>query len=253
MSEYIDDESVVVYYNYRHYIPVISNWLNRDILSENGGLNLYSMARNCCVSRFDILGLCCCGDCEIRNFYTKGPMLLGFRIHSMAGIDYGEISIRMLLESIGENYIDALVKTKGGAVLSELIEQVKKVNVGEKLASLVISELGHVMEVQLQIGVVYSYQRRDCKKKYWFSKRCIWSRWKNVNGIESEWKSAPKADSNNPIENHFAIEQLITDPDGVVDLFKKSIEKIIDKELDEEDDFNSENVPEISKCKVVEY
>jgi hypothetical protein len=36
-------------------------------------------------------------------------------------------------------------------------------------------------------------------------------------------------------------------------LFKKSIEKIIDKELDEEDAFNSEKVPEISKCKVVEH
>ena len=253
--EYVDDNIVVVYYNFRHYNPVSGSWLSRDLLLENGGLNLYLISHNNCMTVSDALGLCCCGDCEVRNFVAIGPMLLGFRIHSMAGLDYSEVSLGKLLEMIGEDYVDALVKAKGSKAINELLdvfkEILKNVDVGSKVASLLISDLAHVMEVQLEIGTVYSYQRRDCKKKHWFSFRCTWSEWKNVYGTTSEWKAAPVMDSNNPLENQFAVEQLITDPEGVLEIIRNSIDKIIDEALENVADFGPDDVPEISKCKIV--
>jgi RHS repeat-associated protein len=256
-SEYAEDDTAMVYYNYRHYDSGSGSWLNRDPLSENGGLNLYMMARNSCVTRFDVLGLCCCGDCEIRNFFAIGPMLLGFRIHSMAGIDYGQVSVKKLLKLIGADFVEVLVDTKGRAVLKELKnvfkDILKKVNEGSQIASFIISGLGHIMEVQLEIGTVYSYQRRDCKKKHWYSPRCSWSKWNNIYGIKSDWMSATPSDTNDPLENKFAVEQIVTDPYGVRTKLVESINVIIDEALKNIEVFGPDKVPEISDCKTVEH
>ena len=56
-SEYHDDETELVYYNYRYYNPMLGRWINRDPIEEQGGSNLYTMANNNTISRFDILGL----------------------------------------------------------------------------------------------------------------------------------------------------------------------------------------------------
>ena len=55
-SEYAEDVLGLMYYNFRFYDSELCNWLNRDLLDENGGINLYLFCANnsiCCV---DILG-----------------------------------------------------------------------------------------------------------------------------------------------------------------------------------------------------
>ena len=56
-SEYHDDESSLVYYNYRYYSPDLGRWLNRDPIGEKGGWNLYWIVQNKMIDVFDILGL----------------------------------------------------------------------------------------------------------------------------------------------------------------------------------------------------
>ena len=45
-SEYAEDETATVYYNYRHYEPMAGRWLTRDPIEEVGGFNMYSFCLN---------------------------------------------------------------------------------------------------------------------------------------------------------------------------------------------------------------
>ena len=46
-SEYAEDDTATVYYNYRHYEPLRGRWLSRDPIAENGGMiNMYSFLDN---------------------------------------------------------------------------------------------------------------------------------------------------------------------------------------------------------------
>jgi RHS repeat-associated protein len=49
--------SGLVYYLYRFYDPQLQRWLNRDPIRENGGINLYTFARNAAINRADAKGL----------------------------------------------------------------------------------------------------------------------------------------------------------------------------------------------------
>ena len=40
-SEYAEDDTATVYYNYRHYEPVMGRWMSRDMLAPKCGDNLY--------------------------------------------------------------------------------------------------------------------------------------------------------------------------------------------------------------------
>ena len=55
-SEYHDDETGLVYYNYRYYSPELGRWISRDPTEEEGGVNLYAMVGNNPVNRWDHLG-----------------------------------------------------------------------------------------------------------------------------------------------------------------------------------------------------
>ena len=55
-SEYFDDETGLVYYNYRYYSPQMGRWINRDPIQEKGGWNLYAMVGNNTINRKDRLG-----------------------------------------------------------------------------------------------------------------------------------------------------------------------------------------------------
>lgn len=55
-SEYFDDETGLVYYNYRYYSPQMGRWINRDPIGEEGGWNLYAMVGNNIINRSDKLG-----------------------------------------------------------------------------------------------------------------------------------------------------------------------------------------------------
>jgi RHS repeat-associated protein len=56
-NEYHDDETGLVYYNYRYYNSEIGRWTKRDPIEEEGGLNLYGMLNNDTVNFEDYLGL----------------------------------------------------------------------------------------------------------------------------------------------------------------------------------------------------
>jgi rhs family protein-like protein len=56
-SEYHDDETGLVYYNYRYYSPELGRWIKRDPAEESGGVNLYVMTGNNAIGYIDNLGL----------------------------------------------------------------------------------------------------------------------------------------------------------------------------------------------------
>jgi RHS repeat-associated protein len=56
-SEYHDDETDLVYYNFRYYNPDIGRWINRDPIGEKGGFNLYVFVQNDTTNKYDYLGL----------------------------------------------------------------------------------------------------------------------------------------------------------------------------------------------------
>lgn len=56
-SEYAEDDTATVYYNYRHYDPVAGRWMQRDPIEETGCLCLYSFCRNDPLLSFDNGGL----------------------------------------------------------------------------------------------------------------------------------------------------------------------------------------------------
>ena len=55
--EFMDDETGLVYYNYRHLNPKDGRWINRDLIAENGGRNIYSFIANQFGIKTDRLGL----------------------------------------------------------------------------------------------------------------------------------------------------------------------------------------------------
>ena len=56
-SEYYDDETGLVYYNYRYYSPRLGRWTKRDPIEEEGGVNLYAMVENNSLNKVDAKGL----------------------------------------------------------------------------------------------------------------------------------------------------------------------------------------------------
>jgi RHS repeat-associated protein len=52
-----DEKIGISYYGYRFYSPVLGKWINRDILGETGGINLYGFVRNSPITLIDSLGL----------------------------------------------------------------------------------------------------------------------------------------------------------------------------------------------------
>jgi len=75
-SEYFDDETSLVYYNYRYYSPRLGRWLSRDTIGETGGLNLYGMLGNDAVNKWDKLGLTTLGEKFLAEYairYVSDP------------------------------------------------------------------------------------------------------------------------------------------------------------------------------------
>jgi len=68
-----DQETGLVAYQLRFYNPDLGRWLSRDLIGEQGGLNLYGMADNDAVNYFDDLG-----QQKITGGYT-GPVPTGNR------------------------------------------------------------------------------------------------------------------------------------------------------------------------------
>ena len=64
-SEYFDEETGLVYYNYRYYNPELGRWISRDPIEEQGGYNLYGMIGNNPLYGWDELGF------EVNATYDK--------------------------------------------------------------------------------------------------------------------------------------------------------------------------------------
>ena len=56
-TKYFDPETGFYYYGYRFYSPELMRWITRDLIGEDGGVNLYAMCGNDSVSFFDALGM----------------------------------------------------------------------------------------------------------------------------------------------------------------------------------------------------
>jgi RHS repeat-associated protein len=56
-TKYEDSETDFLYYGHRYYNPSIGRWLNRDLVEERGGLNLYGFVDEDTLNQIDILGL----------------------------------------------------------------------------------------------------------------------------------------------------------------------------------------------------
>lgn len=83
-SEYNDDVLRLVYYNYRHYEPVMGRWCNRDFINDTVQIyNLYGFCENAPSLFFDKRGLSTVDfkDIEIdRSIYNSGSDLGETRI-----------------------------------------------------------------------------------------------------------------------------------------------------------------------------
>ena len=79
-SEYLDTETNLVYYNYRYYTPELGRWTKRDVVFEQGGLNIYANSRNDLINRWDVLGL-------VKSFYNRKG---GARANICIGDDDGK-------------------------------------------------------------------------------------------------------------------------------------------------------------------
>ena len=63
-SEYLEQENLLLCFNYRQYCPQIGKWFSRDPIGENSGLNIYQFVRNSPLHFYDFLGLACCDGKE---------------------------------------------------------------------------------------------------------------------------------------------------------------------------------------------
>ncbi len=71
-SEFHDDETGLVYYNYRYYDSTIGRWTKRDPLREKGAKNLYNFVRNNSSCFFDRLGMISISDALKKEFDSFG-------------------------------------------------------------------------------------------------------------------------------------------------------------------------------------
>ena len=56
-TKYADDETGLLYYGNRFYIPALGRWISKDPSGEHGGHNLYAFVANNAISSRDALGL----------------------------------------------------------------------------------------------------------------------------------------------------------------------------------------------------
>ncbi|RYD85565.1 MAG: hypothetical protein EOP84_02075, partial [Verrucomicrobiaceae bacterium] len=68
-----DSETGLYYFGYRYYDALIGRWPSRDLIGEQGGLNLYNFVKNRPLFFVDKLGLAPCPcDCDGAEDLTKG-------------------------------------------------------------------------------------------------------------------------------------------------------------------------------------
>ena len=107
-SEYHDDTLGLVYYTYRFYIPSYGYWLNRDLIGERGGKNLYAFCLNNPVLYYDLNGEWVIVDNVIAAI---GGAVLGGSCQAIADMIRGEVSG-------WESYVGSAIS---GAIMGEVL------------------------------------------------------------------------------------------------------------------------------------
>ncbi len=257
-SEYHDNSLGLVYYNYRHYNPKDGRWLCKDSLGEYWSLGLYSFLSNNCQNYIDVYGLCCCGDCQIKDFKYLGPVIVGFRLVSGAGKEFGEVSLEKALheitDDIKESVFENFVNQHGNYLIKSIFEA-RKIILNQKsqwetIANFSVST-GYLFEPQLQIAAVVNYQRRDCRKPWWSFLRdgcCTWDNWESYHIVtKAEWVSPPS----NFIDSKFDLAGMVINPQDALGKIIEDLTCIVDS-FDMEMFFDVEMYKSSLGCEIIE-
>jgi RHS repeat-associated protein len=97
-SEYAEDDTATLYYNYRHYEPTMGRWLNREPIDEDSEA-LYVYIGNNPMNYFDFIGLEA-ELCNNKNYFTefkdRGVKNLSSPIKTESGLASGRINVSVL-------------------------------------------------------------------------------------------------------------------------------------------------------------
>ncbi len=89
-SEYADDETGLIYYDWRHYDPIHGAWLGRDPIGVDGGANLYAFCGNDPIDNIDELG------CSLGNGKKMKGVSLTY-VSDKEGFDWAEFWAGLLI------------------------------------------------------------------------------------------------------------------------------------------------------------
>jgi RHS repeat-associated protein len=92
-TKYQDDETDLLYYDFRYYNAGTGRWLSRDPIGEPGGVNLYCMVGNNPVTRFDAQGLTDWGD-VIPGWWDAIWNTFDWALGHSGSTDYGPDSLQ---------------------------------------------------------------------------------------------------------------------------------------------------------------
>ncbi len=146
-SEYHDDETSFVYYNYRYYSPKLGRWIKRDPIEEEGGVNLYGMIENNMINNIDENGLKV-EEVHIGNTYY-------FHVYSNVRF-YDFWSSSEYLGTVTFEYKPNSVVQDNEAGLAIAQQLAKQIDNGNSLAVLAktISDGAGCLELTLRVAVV---------------------------------------------------------------------------------------------------
>ena len=106
--EFSDDELGLVYYNYRHLNPADGRWINRDLIAEQGGWNLYGFIKNHIQKNVDFLGMV--SSSPLDPAFTPPP--IPDRVGQSRGIKLSYFACKRKLDKLGDKAIKALLAGK---------------------------------------------------------------------------------------------------------------------------------------------
>ncbi len=200
-SEFADDETAMIYYNYRHYAPMMGRWLSRDPIGERDASSLLLFVGNAPLSYCDRIGLA-----EIMCTNQKPGVVLkdrglkkedypipggkdakGNSIYAAGKVEPGELSIdiccQCVAKSSGREY-SLVVQVKSSyririvKVGSEGNEHTKKAGYGnrtqagydrtlkhEKVHVKQMSNTMHKIYKDLTTGIPEKFPRNECNAK----------------------------------------------------------------------------------------
>ena len=82
----LDEAAGLYYYGYRYYDPLTGRWPSRDLIEEEGGLNLYGFVGNDPLNKMDLLGLFDPGTTALRLSRITGGIAMRGTPHGRAAL-----------------------------------------------------------------------------------------------------------------------------------------------------------------------